>query len=95
MKETIEQLERLGGAIRDAEYQFLVLEPILFYGIAIGLVGFVASYFMKADKLQIAALMVVAVSAGVFVAIIGGSANQWTRGDSMPPKTVREVTMTR
>ncbi|NNE93467.1 MAG: hypothetical protein HKN23_17615 [Verrucomicrobiales bacterium] len=70
MKETFEQLEKLSGALQDVEYQFLILEPILLYGIVFGIIGFIASYFMKADKLQIAALVVIAASSFVFLPYI-------------------------
>ncbi len=70
MKETLTHIEKLTDAISDAEYRFLFLEPILLYGIAFGLIGFIVSYFMKADKLQITALVVTAASAFVFVPYI-------------------------
>ena len=79
MKEMFEQLEKLSGALQDAEYRFLVLEPILFYGIALGIIGFIASYFMKAEKLQIAALVVIAVSAFIFLPYIGARSKAQTR----------------
>lgn len=66
MKNSFAQLEKLADALSDAEYRFLFLEPILLYGIAFGIIGFIVSYFMKADKLQITALIVVAVSSFVF-----------------------------
>ena len=70
MKETLSHLEKLADAISDAEYRFLFLEPILLYGIAVGLIGFIATYFMKAEKMQIAALIVIAASSLAFVPYI-------------------------
>lgn len=63
MKAFIDQLERLAAAFGDPEYLFLVLEPLQFYGIGIGVVGLIATYVLKKDKLQVAALTVMVVSA--------------------------------
>lgn len=63
MKAFIDQLERLSEAIRDPEYLFLLLEPLQFYGIGLGVIGLIVTFFLKNDKLQVAALAVVVLSA--------------------------------
>lgn len=63
MSDFIIQIEKLVSAISDAEYRYLLLEPLIFYGILIGVGMLVCGFFMKAPKLQIAALIVVGISA--------------------------------
>ena len=63
MKAFIDQLERLAEAFGDPEYLFLVLEPLQYYGIGIGVIGLIATYVLKKEKLQVAALTVMVVSA--------------------------------
>ena len=63
MKSLIDQLERLTQAFQDPEYLFLILEPLQFYGIGLGVIGLIATFFLKNEKLQIAALAVIVVSA--------------------------------
>ena len=63
MSEFILQIEQLLTAYSDPEYRFLLLEPMIFYGILIGVAMLIFGYFIKAPKLQIAALIVVGVSA--------------------------------
>jgi disulfide bond formation protein DsbB len=71
MKPFIDQLEKLSEALRDPEYLFLVLEPLQFYGIGIGVLGLIATYFLKNDKLQIAALAVIVISAVSVIPYLG------------------------
>ncbi len=63
MKEFFEQLERITEALKDPEYFFLVLEPLQVWGVAFGLLGLVITYFLKSEKLQVASLIVITVSA--------------------------------
>lgn len=63
MTELILQIEQLLAACRDPEYRFLLLEPMIFYGIATGILMLGFGYFMKVKKLQIAALIVIGVTA--------------------------------
>ncbi|MCB1236354.1 MAG: hypothetical protein KDM91_14905 [Verrucomicrobiae bacterium] len=63
MKEFLDHFEKLLGAFKDPEYLFLVLEPVLFYGIGIGVIGLIAAWFLKNERLQLASLIVIAVSA--------------------------------
>ncbi|MCB1062596.1 MAG: hypothetical protein KDN20_06720 [Verrucomicrobiae bacterium] len=63
MKEFIDQLERITEALKDPEYLFLVLEPLQIWGVAFGLLGLVITYFLKNEKLQVASLIVITVSA--------------------------------
>jgi len=79
MKNSFAQLEKLTDALSDAEYRFLFLEPILLYGIAFGIIGFIVSYFLKADKLQITALIFVAVSSFVFLPYINARSSAQPR----------------
>lgn len=65
-------------AFGDAEYRFLVLEPILHYGIVAGLILFAWGFFAKQVKLQSLGLAVIGVSALVFHPYIGA------RMDALP-----------
>lgn len=63
MSEFILQIEKLISALSDAEYRFLVLEPLIIYGILTGVVMLGVGFFTKAPKLQFAALIVICVAA--------------------------------
>lgn len=63
MSEFILQIEQLLSAYSDPEYRFLLLEPMIFYGILTGVVMLIFGYCIKAPKLKIAALIVVGASA--------------------------------
>ena len=63
MTATFHQIEKLMNALGDPEYRFLLLEPLILFGIVFGLVTFVISFFLRAAKLQTAALVVIGLSA--------------------------------
>lgn len=63
MSEFIIQTEQLLSAFGDAEYRYLLLEPLIFYGILIGVVMLVVAYFMKKPKIQMAALITIGIAA--------------------------------
>ncbi|MEM7602689.1 MAG: hypothetical protein AAF357_14900 [Verrucomicrobiota bacterium] len=63
MSDFIIQIEKLITAFGDAEYRYLLLEPLIFYGILIGVVMLGLGFFIKAPKLQFAALITVGVCA--------------------------------
>ncbi|MCB1231553.1 MAG: QueT transporter family protein [Verrucomicrobiae bacterium] len=63
MKEFFEQLEKMTAAFQDPEYLFLVLEPLMVWGVLFGLIGLVVTYFLKNEKLQVVSLIVIIVSA--------------------------------
>jgi hypothetical protein len=63
MSEFILQIEKLFSAFSDPEYHYLLLEPLIFYGILIGVGMLITGFFMKAQKLQMAALIVVGITA--------------------------------
>ena len=63
MSEFILQIEKLFSAFSDPEYRYLLLEPLIFYGILIGVGMLITGFFMKAPKLQMAALIVVGITA--------------------------------
>lgn len=63
MSEFILQIEKLLSAIGDAEYRYLLLEPLMFYGLFVGVVMLGVGFFIKAQGLQTAALVVVGVAA--------------------------------
>lgn len=63
MSEFIIQIEELIAAYSDPEYRYLLLEPLIFYGILIGVGMLATGFFMKAPKLQIAALVTVGITA--------------------------------
>ena len=47
----------------DAEYRQLLLEPVLIYGVLLGVMAFLFSFLFKERKMQLAALIVIIVSA--------------------------------
>ena len=49
--------------IGDPEYRHLLLEPVLIYGVLIGALAFVLAFLFKERKMQLAALLVIIVSA--------------------------------
>ena len=57
------KMESLSAALQDPEYLFLLLEPLLFYGIAFGVVLFLVTLFMKVEKFQVVALVFIAAAA--------------------------------
>lgn len=63
MSEFIIQIEKLLSAIGDAEYRYLLLEPLMFYGLFIGVIMLGVGFFLKAQRLQTAALIVIGVAA--------------------------------
>lgn len=63
MSEFIIQAEQLLTAFGDAEYRYLLLEPLIFYGILAGVAMLIAAHFTKGSKLQTASLVVIGVSA--------------------------------
>lgn len=63
MSEFIIQIEKLLSAFGDAEYRFLLLEPLIFYGLLLGVGMLVAGFFFKAPKVQTAAIVVIGLAA--------------------------------
>ncbi len=63
MSEFIIQIEKLLGAYADPEYRYLALEPLISYGLLAGVAMLVTGYFIKAPRLQVAALVVVGSAA--------------------------------
>lgn len=63
MSEFIIQIEKLLTAVGDAEYRYLLIEPLIFYGLLTGVIMLGVGFFMKAHQLQTAALIVVGVAA--------------------------------
>lgn len=62
MSEFFLQTERLLSAIADPEYRYLLLEPLLFYGLLTGAVMLVFGLCLKAPRLQVAAVAVLGVA---------------------------------
>lgn len=67
MSEFFFQIERLLTAFSDPEYRYLLLEPLIFYGILAGVGMLVAGLFLKATRLQTAAVAVIGAAALVHV----------------------------
>jgi len=63
MKDIQILLNKLG----DAEYRQLLLEPVLIYGVLIGVVAFLFAFLFKERKMQLGALLVIIVSALMIV----------------------------
>jgi len=63
MSDFIIQIEQLLSAFGDPEYRYLLLEPLIFYGLLIGLILLAVGFFVKRPKLQLAALITIGVAA--------------------------------
>jgi hypothetical protein len=63
MSEFIIQIEKLLGAFADPEYRYLLLEPLISYGLLTGVILLIAGFFAKAPRLQVAALVVIGAAA--------------------------------
>lgn len=83
MKEFIEQLEKMTAAFQDPEYLFLVLEPLMVWGILFGLVGLVVTWFLKNEKLQVASLIVIIASALIVVPYLDARGSAQERIESV------------
>ncbi len=59
----MKDLKLLYDKIGDAEYRHLLLEPVLIYGVLLGVAAFVAAFLFKERKMQLGALIVIIVSA--------------------------------
>lgn len=62
MSEFIVQIEKLFTAIGDPEYRYLLIEPLIFYGLFVGVIMLGVGFAMKAQRLQVSALVVLMVS---------------------------------
>jgi len=56
------QLDILLSRLKDAEYGYLLLEPIPLYGLFFGLIFFLVGLYMKQDKTRLVALVIIAAS---------------------------------
>ncbi|MDB4358642.1 hypothetical protein N9Z18_00210 [Verrucomicrobiales bacterium] len=63
MSNFIIQIEKLIHAVSDPEYRYLLLEPLILYGILTGVILMIVSLAMKVHKLQIAALVTLGIAA--------------------------------
>jgi len=63
MSDFIDQIEKLYLAVSDAEYRYLLIEPIIFYGLLVGAIMLLVGFAMRAGRLQTTALVVLAVAA--------------------------------
>lgn len=63
----MKDLKHLFDRIDDPEYKHLLLEPVLIYGVLIGILAFVFAYFFKERKMQVGALVAIIVSAVMVV----------------------------
>ncbi|OAI55745.1 hypothetical protein AYO49_05195 [Verrucomicrobiaceae bacterium SCGC AG-212-N21] len=55
-------LEILFSRLKDAEYSYLLLEPVPLFGLFFGLIFFAVGLYMGQDKCKIAALIVIVLS---------------------------------
>ncbi len=60
---TLQSIEDFLSAVGSPEYGFLFLEPILIYGVGLGLLTFLFALLVKEQKTQMFGLLVIAVSA--------------------------------
>jgi hypothetical protein len=65
MSEFILQIEKLFAAFGDPEYRYLLLEPLVFYGLLAGVILLAIGLGIKNGKLQTAALVTLGVAAFV------------------------------
>ncbi len=57
-------LDILLSRLKDAEYAYLLLEPLALFGLFFGLIFFAVGLYLAQDKCRIVALVVIAVSCG-------------------------------
>lgn len=57
-------LDILLSRLKDAEYSYLLLEPVALFGLLFGLIFFAVGLYMAQDKCRIVALVVIAASCG-------------------------------
>jgi hypothetical protein len=63
MSEFIIQIEKLISAMADPEYRYLLIEPLIFYGLLIGVIMLAVGFFTKAPKLRTTAIVVIGLAA--------------------------------
>ena len=63
MSEFIIQIEKLFTAVGDAEYRYLRIEPLIYYGLFVGVILLAVGFATKAPRLQTAAIIVLGVAA--------------------------------
>ncbi|HQZ27678.1 MAG: hypothetical protein KA250_09045 [Verrucomicrobiales bacterium] len=63
MSEFINQIEKLLSAVADPEYRYLLLEPLIFYGLLIGVIMLAVGFFTKSPKLKTIAFVVIGLAA--------------------------------
>lgn len=57
-------LDILLSRLKDAEYSYLLLEPVALFGLLFGLIFFAVGLYLAQDKCRIVALIVIAASCG-------------------------------
>jgi hypothetical protein len=58
----LSNFEILFSRLKDAEYAYLLLEPVALFGLFFGLIFFAVGFYMAQDKCRIAALIVITIS---------------------------------
>lgn len=58
MSEFIIQIEKLFTAVGDAEYRYLLIEPLIYYGLFVGVIMLAIGFATKVPRLQTAAIIV-------------------------------------
>jgi len=62
MSNFFQSFSKLKDPLSDSEYLYLLLEPVFIYGITLGLIVFIVSYFIKHTPFQILALVLIMLS---------------------------------
>jgi hypothetical protein len=58
----MKDIKMLFDKLGDAEYRHLILEPVMIYGVLIGVIAFLFAFLFKERKMQLGALMIIMVS---------------------------------
>jgi|GEM_PF-302214 len=87
MSDAALQFEKLLQAIRDPEYRYLLMEPMIFYGILFGVIAFLVSFFMRIDRFQTVALVLIGLAALSYVPYMKARSEAQPRIEQVYKKT--------
>ncbi len=79
----METIDLLFKKIGDPEYRHLLLEPLLIYGVLIGAAAFVLAFLFKERKMQLAALLIIIVSALMVVPYLSARSSADKRAEKL------------
>ena len=87
----MKNLTQLFDKIGDPEYRHLLLEPVLIYGVLLGVLAFAFAFLFKERKMQLAALLVVIVSALMIVPYLNSRSKADQRAEKLFAAQAEEI----